>query len=173
MIYEELNIGQAEKICDIDGECYIHNAWREVNGVRTLIEINWTDYELPNGLSWHIEHFKASLSMGGKAIGCFDNGRLVGYIVLNSDIFGDSSKYILLDQFFISKNYRNKGIGKRLFNICCELAREFRAEKIYICAGSSEDTIAFYFKLGCVEATEINEELYEMDRNDYQLEYTL
>lgn len=47
------------------------------------------------------------------------------------------------------------------------------AEKIYICAGSSEDTIAFYFKLGCIEATEINKELYEIDRNDYQLEYRL
>lgn len=54
-----------------------------------------------------------------------------------------------------------------------KIAKEFMAEKIYICEGSSEDTIAFYFKLGCIEATEVNEKLYEMDRNDYQLEYRL
>lgn len=173
MIYKELNLEQAEKIGDIDGECYIHKAWREVNGARTLVVIDWTDYELPKGLAWHIEHFKMSLSKGGKAIGCFDKGLLVGYVVVNGEIFGNSAKYILLDQLFISKNYRNKGIGKRLFGIACELAKELKGEKIYICAGSSEDTIAFYFKLGCVDATEINEELYEMDRNDYQLEYRL
>lgn len=173
MIYKELNMEQAEKIGDIDGECYIHKAWREVDGARTLVVIDWTDYELPKGLAWHIEHFKMSLSKGGKAIGCFDKGLLVGYVVVNGEIFGNSAKYILLDQLFISKNYRNKGIGKRLFGIACKLAKDFKAEKIFICAGSSEDAVAFYFKLGCVEAAEVNEELYETDRNYYQLEYRL
>lgn len=173
MIYKELNIEQAERIGEIDGECYIHKAWREVNGKRELVVIDWTDDELPNGLSWHIEHFKKSLLNGGRAIGCFNDDILVGYLVINSHIFGKCSKYILLDQLFISKNYRNKGIGKKLFDLAAELAKEFMAEKIYICAGSSEDTIAFYSKLGCIEATEVNEELYEMDRNDYQLEYRL
>lgn len=173
MICKELNMKDAEKIYEIDGAGYIHRAWREVNGKRALVVIDWTDYELPNGLSWHIEHFKTSLSNGGRAVGYFDNELLVGYVVVNSDIFGDASKYVLLDQLFISKSYRSKGIGKQLFKIGCELAKEFKAEKIYICAGSSEDTIAFYFKLGCVEAVEINEELYALDKNDYQLEYKL
>lgn len=173
MIYKEINIEEADRIREIDGECYIHRAWREVNDKRALVVIDWTDHELPNGLSWHIQHFKTSLSNGGRAIGCFNDDVLVGYLVVNANIFGSSSKYILLDQLFISKNYRNKGIGKKLFGIACEIAKDFKAEKIYICAGSSEDTIAFYFKLGCVEAIEINEELFEMDRNDYQLEYRL
>lgn len=173
MVYKELNIQDAEKIREIDGSCYIHKAWREVNGKRELVVIDWTDYELPNGVSWHIEHFKISLSKGGRAIGCFDKGVLVGYVVVNADIFGQSSRYVLLDQLFISKSYRSKGIGKQLFALGCGLAKEFSAEKLYICAGSSEDTIAFYFKLGCVEAVEIDEELYAMDKNDYQLEYKL
>ena len=173
MIYKELNIEQAEKIREIDAECYIHKAWREINGKRELVVIDWTDNELPNGLSWHIGHFEKSLLNGGRAIGCFSNDILIGYLVINSNIFGNSSKYVLLDQLFISKNYRNKGIGKNLFAIATELAKEFMAKKIYICAGSSEDTIAFYFKLGCIQATEVDEELYELDRNDYQLEYIL
>lgn len=173
MIYKELNIEEAERIREIDAECYIYKAWREVNGKRELVVIDWTDKELPNGLSWHIEHFKASLITGGRAIGCFNDNVLIGYLVMDANIFGKSSKYILLDQLFISKNYRNKGIGKKLFALASEVAKEFMAEKIYICAGSSEDTIAFYFKLGCIEATEINKELYEIDRNDYQLEYRL
>lgn len=173
MIYKELNVEESERIGEIDGECYIHKAWREVNGKRKLVVIDWTDNELPNGLSWHIEHFKKSLLNGGRAIGCFNNDILIGYLVINSNVFGDFAKYVLLDQLFISKNYRNKGIGKKLFGLGTELAKEFTAEKIYICAGSSEDTIGFYLKLGCIEATEVNENLYELDRNDYQLEYIL
>ena len=93
--------------------------------------------------------------------------------IINSDLFGSSKEYVLLDQLFVSKSYRGTGIGKELFNLSCELAKKYTAKKIYICAGSSEDTIAFYLKIGCIEATEINQELYEMDKNDYQLEYVL
>ncbi len=79
MIYRELGLEEAERIREIDGGCYIHRAWREVDGTRKLVVIDWTDYELPNGLSWHIEHFEMSLSNGGIAIGCFDGNILVGY----------------------------------------------------------------------------------------------
>ena len=37
-------------------------------------------------------------------------------------------------------------------------------------AGSSEDTLALYGSLGCIDAKEINQELYESDENDMQLE---
>ena len=46
-------------------------------------------------------------------------------------------------------------------------------EKIYICAGSAEDTISFYKSIGCIEAVEINEALYLEDTRDIQLEYKL
>ncbi len=173
MVYKSLLLEDVERIREIDAECYIENAWRLVDGVRTLSPIHWTDHELPNGLAWHMEHFKSSLLTGGKAFGCFEDDRLVGYGVIDREILGVRQKYLLLDQLFISKNYRGKGIGKKLFALCCDQAKAFGADKLYICAGSSEDTIAFYFKLGCVEAVEINQRLYELDKNDYQLEYTL
>ncbi len=66
-----------------------------------------------------------------------------------------------------------KGIGKKLFMLSTEEVRKWDADKIYICAGSAEETIAFYFKLGCKEVEEINKELYEIDRRDYQLEFSL
>ncbi len=56
---------------------------------------------------------------------------------------------------------------------CADIAREWHVNKIYICAGSAEETIAFYFAIGCNEAVEINKELYESDPRDYQLEFTL
>lgn len=54
-----------------------------------------------------------------------------------------------------------------------DIAREWKADKIYICAGSAEETIAFYFAIGCKEAVGINKELYENDTRDYQLEFSL
>lgn len=173
MVYRELALEESERIREIDGECYIHKAWREIDGTRNLVVIDWTDYELPNGLSWHIEHLEKSLINGGKAIGCFENHSLVGYCVVNSELFGEAMDYVLLDQLFVSKKYRGQGIGKELFHMSCEIARELTAKKLYICAGSSEDTIAFYFRIGCTEATEINQKMFEQDKNDYQLEYTL
>ncbi len=69
--------------------------------------------------------------------------------------------------------YRSKGIGKRLFEFSADVARAWKADNIYICAGSAEETIAFYFAIGCKEAVEINKELYESDPRDYQLEFSL
>lgn len=54
-----------------------------------------------------------------------------------------------------------------------DTAREWKADKIYICAGSAEETIAFYFAIGCQDAEEINTELYESDTRDIQLEFSL
>ncbi|MBE5961793.1 MAG: GNAT family N-acetyltransferase [Lachnospiraceae bacterium] len=171
MIVRELELEEADKIGMIDATCFIKNVWRVVDGEMKLVEINWTDHELPNGLQWHKEHFKATIQSGGKAFGCFNGNTLIGYATVNADMFGICSKYVLLDQIFISKDYRNKGIGKELFHLCVNQAKEWGADKLYICAGSSEDTIAFYIKIGCIKANEVNQKLYEEDPNDIQLEY--
>ena len=157
----------------IDAICFIKNAWRLVDGKIQLVEINWTDNELPNGLQWHMDRFRETIQSGGKAFGYFDESVLVGYATVNSDMFGTYSKYVLLDQIFVSKDYRNKGTGKNLFHLCKDQAKTWGADKLYLCAGSSEDTIAFYNKIGCVNTNEIDQELYEEDPNDIQLEYQL
>lgn len=98
---------------------------------------------------------------------------MVGFVSLNMTIFVEISKYILLDSMFVSNNARSKGIGKKLFEICCEEGRKHGVDKIYICAGSSEDTVSFYRNSGCIDAKEINQFLYEQDTRDLQLEFQL
>lgn len=173
MNYRALEMNEVDKIEMIDATCFIKNAWRMVEGQLRLVQINWTDHELPNGLKWHKKRFKETLELRGRAFGCFDENQLIGYATLNADIFGNSYKYVLLDQMFISNGSRNKGIGKALFDMCASQARQWGAQKLYLCAGSSEDTIAFYHKLGCVDALEVNQQLYEQDPNDKQLEFDL
>ena len=92
---------------------------------------------------------------------------------MNRELFGNKYKYVLLAQLFISLPYRQKGIEKKLFSYCVIKAKSWKADKLYICAGSVEDTIAFYNSLGCERAMEINLELYESDPRDVQLEFEL
>ncbi len=173
LTYREMTAKEAQRILEINATCYIENAWRmnPATGTYELQRIDWTDRELPNGNAWHIRRFRETIAGGGKAFGCFcENGSLIGYATVNADLFGRAEKYVLLDQLFISQPYRKNGIGRELVELCKNQAKEFSAEKLFICAGSSENTIAFYKRLGAVPVAERNEALFAEDPNDIQLE---
>jgi len=170
--YRQLKFSEAERIKEIDASQFIGRAWRTVNGVRQLIDINYKDLDFPNGFENHLTALKKTIENGGSALGAFSGGKLIGLCSVNADVFGKESRYVLLDQLFVSLEHRSKGIGKQLFLRSVIEAKKFEAEKFYICAGSAEETIAFYKALGCVEASEINTNLYENDTRDIQLEYS-
>lgn len=65
------------------------------------------------------------------------------------------------------------GIGRGLFELITEKAKEMGARKLYISAHSSEESQAFYIKLGCHEAIEYNEKLVAEEPCDCQLEFVL
>ncbi|GIP58955.1 GNAT family N-acetyltransferase [Paenibacillus sp. FSL W8-0186] len=172
--YRKLVVEECELINDMNPSQFIKRAWREVNGKRQLVEVNYQDSDWPNGYEHHFNSLKATVLSDGEAIGAFDeSNKLIGFATINRKFFGENYNYVLLDQLFISLEHRNKGIGKKLLLKISEVAREWQADKIYICAGSAEETIAFYFAIGCKEAVEINKELYENDPRDFQLEFQL
>lgn len=172
--YRELTVEECKYINEMNPAQYIGKAWRKVNGKRQLVEINYQELDWPNGYEHHYNNLKDTIINGGSAIGAFNNeNKLIGFVTINRELFGEKYNYVLLDQLFITLEYRSKGIGKKLFILSADAAREWNADKIYICAGSAEETIAFYFTIGCKEALEINKELYENDPRDYQLEFSL
>lgn len=174
IIYRDLIVEECQYINEMNPSQYIGKVWREVDGKRQLVEINYQDSDWPNGYEHHYNNLKETILNRGSAIGAFDsNNRLLGFATVNREFFGQKYKYVLLDQLFITLEHRNKGIGKKLFMLCVDVARQWNADKIYICAGSAEETIAFYFAIGCKEAVEVNKKLYENDPRDYQLEFTL
>ena len=171
--YRPLRLDEAARIREIDASQFVGRAWRDVNGVKRLVEINYQDPDFPNGFENHLDAIRKTITSGGSALGAWQGERLIGFCTVNTEFYGFKYKYVLLDQIFISLPNRSKGIGKQLFIRAAADAVKFGAEKLYICAGSSEETIAFYKALGCVEAIEINAELYEGDTRDIQLEYSL
>ena len=172
--YRKLALEECKKIKEMNASQYIGKAWREIDGERKLVDINYQDPDFPNGYEYHYNNLKETILNEGSAIGAFDsNSRLLGFATINREFFGEKYSYVLLDQLFITLECRSKGIGKKLFMLSADVAREWKADKIYICAGSAEETIAFYFAIGCKEVVEINKELYESDPRDYQLEFSL
>lgn len=172
--YRKLKVEESDRINEMNPFQHIRRAWRDVEGERQLVEINYQDSDWPNGYEHHYNNLKDTILSGGSAIGAFNsNSKLVGFVTVNREFFGEKYHYVLLDQLFITLEYRGKGIGKKLFKISADVARKWNADKIYICAGSAEETIAFYFAIGCKEAVEVNKEIYESDPRDYQLEYNL
>ncbi|MCR8842637.1 GNAT family N-acetyltransferase [Paenibacillus sp. SC116] len=172
--YRALALDECERINEINPAQYIKRAWREVDGQRQLVEIDYHENSWPDGYEHYLSKLKQTIQDNGYAVGAFDeNGKLIGFGTVNRDMFGIKYKHVLLDSLFTSLEHRNKGIGKKLFLNCANMAQKWGVDKIYICAGSAEDTIAFYYALGCKEAEEIKTELYESDPRDMQLEYLI
>ncbi len=174
-LYRELNIDEANRIKEIDGSCFIKNAWRMNPDTQEyeLVEINWKDDELPNGIGWHVKHMRRTFEGGGTVFGCFDGDTLVGFATLEANPIGSKNQHVVLEQLYVSNKYRNQGIGKKLVELCKDQARKMDATRIRLYAGSSEDTIAFYKKLGCIPAEERNPIIAENDPNDIQLDLLL
>lgn len=174
IIFRELEIEDCDKMQEINPRHYIKNAWRLVDGKRTLVEIDYLEEGWPDGYERYHSELVNILKNFGKAYGAFDtNERMLGFVSLKKEHFGESAKYILLDSMFVTYEKRGLGIGRKLFNLCIDQCKQWKVDKIYICAGSAEDTIAFYRSQGCIDAIEINQELYAEDPRDMQLEFEI
>jgi len=68
---------------------------------------------------------------------------------------------------------RGKGIGKTLFQLSKEWAKEHGAKKLYIAAHPAIESQAFYKAMGCVEALEYSPTHVEKEPLDCQLECIL
>ena len=117
--------------------------------------------------------FFETINNGGYVFGVFDNNILIGFAELHSKKFGSRNQYIQLDCMQVSYGYRNKGIGKKLFEMCILKAQEIGIEKMYISANSSEETQGFYLNIGCKDAEEIDKELFEKEPFDRHMEYKI
>lgn len=169
-----MTLDDCDKLKDIDPQHYIEKAWRLSGDTRVLIDLKYHEKDWPDGYARYRHALERIIKNDGLALGAFNpKGKLKGYIALDKTVFGRSAKYMLLDSLFVSYDVRDQGIGGELFRRISYVAKESGGEKLYICAGSAENTIAFYRRCGCVDAKEINQDLYEEDIRDLQLEFKL
>ncbi|MFD2170126.1 GNAT family N-acetyltransferase [Tumebacillus lipolyticus] len=113
------------------------------------------------------------LRSGGVVFGAFVDHDLVGFASVESERFGVAQDYLELSYLHVSHDYRNCGIGKRLFEQCCAGGKRMGAKKLYIAAHPAEETQHFYRSVGCTLAVELNRSIYEKEKLDLQLEVLL
>lgn len=117
---------------------------------------------------------KRTLQTGGRVCGAFDeSGALKGFASVEGTFIGEKRNFADLSCLHVSEELRGRGIGRKLFGLCAEAARQLGAEKLYISSHSAIETQRFYAAMGCVDATEPNAEHAAREPFDCQLEYAL
>lgn len=120
-----------------------------------------------------IRSLQNCICAGGVVVGTFAGNKLIGFANVEKNLFGKNKEYLELPFIHVSYGYRNRGIGKKLFNLCCEKAKELGAQKLYISTHPAEETQGFYKSIGCVLAMEVNSEILAKEPLDIQLEFVL
>ncbi len=148
----------------------VTRCWRKIDGAWVIKPIafvdDWTekDHEF---VAWCLGNILAS---GGLVAGAFLDGKLKGVVAVENTPMGSRGQYRELSGFWVSREMRGNGIGRKLFEMAKVFAREKGAEKLYVSSHSSVESQAFYKAMGCVEAEEYSAPHAERGPNDCQIE---
>lgn len=75
----------------------------------------------------------------------YSNESLIGFYSFSFHLNGDLE--LELDKFFIHPNLIGKGIGRKLWQSCCDTAKSLGKNEFVI--WSDLNTVSFYTKMGC------------------------
>jgi predicted N-acetyltransferase YhbS len=174
IIYRELSRRDINKLQHIDRTEMINGMYYLRDGVLVLKEKycqvpDWSAVEKQN----RIEGLQRDFDNGATFFGAFNGNKLVGMSVLDHNPVRSGNRRLNLGGLWVSHKYRGKGIGKELFQLAAEAARQQGARALYISATPSKNTVAFYLRLGCKRAEPIDERLYQQEPEDIHLELIL
>ena len=114
---------------------------------------------------WITGYLLRQMERGGMAAGSFSDGRLTGFCCVDGIVSGRTAKYANLTMLFVDDDWKRRGIGTALLREARIHAARLGAEKLFISAIASEETVAFYLKLGCVDAGEIVEAFVDTEED--------
>ena len=141
-----------------DGKLVLEKEYREIIGISDISEV--------------IEDYIEDYDGGGTFIGAFDGEKLVGLSGIGGKLIGENKDIIQLTSLWVSNKYRKKGIGRQLISMLKEKARQSGAEKLYVSAASSKNTVDFYRGAGFDLTTPVKE-LFEDEPKDIHMDMLL
>ena len=160
-------------LCQFDRYQEINRCWRKENNRWVLKEIAFVEQWDDRQKSQIIEGFMACIKHGGVILAACQKSGIIGFSRIDPELFGSKNEYVNLRELQVSYGFRRDGLGRALFKSSCVEAKSLGAKKIYISAHSSEETQAFYKSMGCYDAMEINQALFEKEPFDCHMEYCL
>ena len=102
---------------------------------------------------WLVGYMREKIQNGGMVMAAFlPEGQLAGFCCVGGDLAGETASYANLLLLFVDDRFKRHGIGRLLLQEACRYAKKLGAEKLFLSAIPSEDTIAFYQNMGCVDA---------------------
>jgi GNAT superfamily N-acetyltransferase len=107
---------------------------------------------------------------GSPFFAAFEGDLLVGLSVLDTVWRGAAGDLLQLQFMHVSRDYRGRGVGSRLFEQARSAARERGARGLYISATPSENTIHFYQGRGSLVMASPDPELFALEPEDIHLE---
>lgn len=117
-----------------------------------------------------VQELRTSLTAGGIVLGVYENQNLIGFANIEPTRFGPQMEYVELSYIHVSQEIRGKGIGKKLFEVCCEMGCQLGGQKLYIAAHPSIESQLFYKKMGCTLASHIEKDILSKEPLDIQME---
>ncbi|HBN8295004.1 TPA: GNAT family N-acetyltransferase [Pseudomonas aeruginosa] len=134
-------------------------------------------YDMRGWPEGEAEHYTPILldcfDRGGWFLGLFDQGHLIGAVVLDPRRLGPERDWLQLKFLHLSHAYRRRGLGAHLFHLAATQARHLGASALYVSATPSQNTVDFYMRLGCRLCMEPDEELYRLEPEDVHLVYQI
>ena len=148
----------------------VTKCWRKENNGWVIKDAPFIDDWAESDYDFLISCLKNTVSSGGFVYAAFSGRSLKGFVSVEAGLFGSRHQYLDLTSLHVSKDLRGSGIGTALFCAAKEWARKHGAEKLYISAHSAVETQAFYQRMGCVDAKELQKKHTDAEPFDRQLE---
>jgi predicted N-acetyltransferase YhbS len=167
----DLARNEIEDIWSIDRREVIENVYHLEHGSLVLKPEHYDVQGWPPGeAEFYTPLLQESFDRGGWFSGAFNGATLVGVAILDNKFIGRDKDQLQLKFLHVSRDYRKLGLGRQLFDLARDKARERGAKQMYISATPSENTVNFYLKRGAVVTNEPDPELFELEPEDIHLE---
>ncbi|MBB6235868.1 GNAT superfamily N-acetyltransferase [Pedobacter sp. AK013] len=107
---------------------------------------------------------------GGQVFSAFDAEKMIAIASVENKKRGLLLNYCKMDILYVSKLYQGKGVASQLLDACKQAAKNFGAEKLYISATPTKNTVDFYLKRGARLVLELDQVLFAEEPEDIHLE---
>ena len=169
MIVRQLARHELETIWTIDRSEVHHHIYQIRDGQLMLTPAYFEAHGwAPGQVERNTPLLYACFDRGGAFVGMFDD-KLVGVAVLDSTPLGAAGDQLQLKYLYVSRAYRQQGVGTQLMQEASAIARARGAAFLYISATPTENTVNFYQRCGAILNPTPDSELYAQEPDDIHL----
>ncbi len=174
VIYRELAHEEIARLRELDRTEVVGRIYHMRDGALVLEDepCDVPDWS-PADKEKHVGRLRELAAKGATFLGAFAGQALVGLAVLDHGWIGEPRDQLDLAQLYVSRGFRDQGVGRALTDRLKEKARALGAKRLYVSATPSEHTVRFYRGIGFELARVVDPALFAREPEDIHMELTL